>query len=189
MGSAGSNCWDAISTEDVRLPLATGCFPVLLLYHISNKLSIVFFLVNFALKPQNSAITEYRSAFPHILRTNNGYCWLWQGIQSFSNHNEIDCGFRFGGAGWTRTNGVSYVTDLQSAAIAAMHTTPYFVSGRGGGIRTHETKSNRFTVCPLWPLAYPSISKKPDELNRIESSGVLLRRTLSGLCRHFVHDK
>ena len=31
----------------------------------------------------------------------------------------------FGGSGWTRTNGVSKVTDLQSAAVAAMHTDPY----------------------------------------------------------------
>ena len=31
-----------------------------------------------------------------------------------------------GGSGWTRTNGVSNVTNLQSAAVAAMHTDPYW---------------------------------------------------------------
>ena len=31
----------------------------------------------------------------------------------------------FGGPGWTRTNDVSYVTDLQSAEIATIHTDPY----------------------------------------------------------------
>ena len=46
-------------------------------------------------KPWNNVTAEYRSAFSHILRTNNGYCWLWQSISSFSYHNEIDRGFRF----------------------------------------------------------------------------------------------
>ena len=31
---------------------------------------------------------------------------------------------KIGGGGWNRTNGVSYVTDLQSAAFAAQHTPP-----------------------------------------------------------------
>ena len=35
------------------------------------------------------------------------------------------CAKAVGGPGWTRTNDVSYVTDLQSAAVAAMHTDPY----------------------------------------------------------------
>ena len=35
----------------------------------------------------------------------------------------------YGGPGWTRTNDVSNVTDLQSAAVAAMHTDPYGGTG------------------------------------------------------------
>ena len=38
--------------------------------------------------------------------------------------------YPFGGPGWTRTNGVSYVTALQAAAIATMRTDPYKRLGR-----------------------------------------------------------
>ena len=31
----------------------------------------------------------------------------------------------YGGPGWTRTNAVSFVGDLQSLALAARHTDPY----------------------------------------------------------------
>ena len=37
--------------------------------------------------------------------------------------------FLIGGPGWTRTNDVSNVTNLQSAAVAAMHTDPYGGTG------------------------------------------------------------
>ncbi len=29
-------------------------------------------------------------------------------------------------------------------------------TGGGGRIRTFEGRASRFTVCPLWPLGYPS---------------------------------
>ena len=46
-----------------------------------------------------------------------------------------------GGPGWTRTNDVSNVTDLQSAAVAAMHTDPYWWNRLGLNQRRPDFQS------------------------------------------------
>ena len=59
----------------------------------------------------------------------------------------------FGGLGWTRTNDVSNVTDLQSAAVAAMHTDPYGVAG------WDWTSEAQIFSLALYQLSYGSIFK------------------------------
>ena len=48
---------------------------------------------------------------------------------------------KFGGPGWSRTNDVSYVTVLQTAAIATMQTDPYWYSGKGLNLRPLDYQS------------------------------------------------
>ena len=47
----------------------------------------------------------------------------------------------YGGSGWNRTNGVSNVTVLQTAAIATMRTDPYWWNRLGSDQRHPELQS------------------------------------------------